>query len=67
MSHRLSKYIRSFDYFDKSLLVLSATSGGISIASFATITGAPVWIASASLNFGFSKTTGIVKNCLGAN
>ena len=26
MSKRLSKYIPSFDYFDKSLIVLSATS-----------------------------------------
>ena len=34
MSTRLSKYIASFDYFDKSLIVLSATSDGISIASF---------------------------------
>ena len=34
MSKRLSKYIASFDYFDKSLIVLSATSGSISIASF---------------------------------
>ena len=32
MSKRLSKYIPSFDYFDKSLIVLLATSGSISIA-----------------------------------
>ena len=32
MSKRLSKYIPSFDYFDKSLIVLLATSGNISIA-----------------------------------
>ena len=31
MSKRLSKYIASFDYFDKSLLVLSVTTGSISI------------------------------------
>ena len=37
MSKRLSKYIASFDYFDMSLIVLSATSGSISIASFATV------------------------------
>ena len=29
MSKRLRKYIASFDYFDKSLIVLSVTSGGI--------------------------------------
>ena len=39
MSKRLSKYIASFDYFDKSLIVLSATSGSISIASFAAVIG----------------------------
>ena len=37
MSKRLSKYFASFDYFDKSLIVLSATSGSISIALFATV------------------------------
>ena len=45
MSKRLSKYIASFDNFDKSLIVLSATSGSISIASFATDIGAPVGTA----------------------
>ena len=47
MSKRLSKYIAFFDYFDKSLIVLSATSGSI---SFATVIGAPVGIASEVLN-----------------
>ena len=36
MSKRLSKYIAFCDYFDKSLIVLSA-SGTISIASFKTV------------------------------
>ena len=39
MSKKLSKYISFFDYFDKSLIVLSVTSGVVSIASFATATG----------------------------
>ena len=52
MSQRLSKYIASFDYFDKSLIVLSATSGSVSIASS----------ASASLSLAFSLSTGSVKN-----
>ena len=34
MSEILSKYIASFDYFDKSLTVLSVTTGSISIATF---------------------------------
>ena len=39
MSKRFSKYIASLDYFDKSLIILSATSGGISLASFTTVVG----------------------------
>ena len=61
MSKRLSKYIASFDYFDKSLIVLSVTTGSISIASFATVIGAPVGMTSASFSFAFSISTGIVK------
>ena len=64
MSERLSKYIASFDYFNKSLIVLSATSAGTSIALFATVIGAPVGIASASFSFAFSIITGIVKKIL---
>ena len=63
MSKRLIKYIASFDYFDKLLIVLSATPGSISIASFATVTGTPVRITSASFSLEFLICTGIVKNC----
>ena len=61
MSKRLSKYIASFDYFDKSLIVLSVTTGSISIVSFATVTGAPIGIASTNFSLTFSISTGIVK------
>ena len=44
MSKRRSKYITSFDYFDKSLIALSVTTGSISIASFGTVIGAHVEI-----------------------
>ena len=50
MSKRLCKYIASFYYFDKSLIVLFAINGAVSIASFTTITGAPVGIATLSYN-----------------
>ena len=60
MSKRLSKYIASFDYFDKPLIILSVTNGSISIASFATIIGAPVGIVNASFSLAFSISTGIV-------
>ena len=66
MSKRLRKYIASFDYFDKSLIVLSVTSGDISIASFTTVIGIPIGIASASLSLAFSLSTGLVKKLLKA-
>ena len=49
---------------DKILIVLSATSGGVSIISFATVIGAPVGIASASFTLIFSLTTGLIKKLL---
>ena len=60
MSKRFSKYIASLDYFEKYLIVLSATSGSISIASFGTVIETPVGIASASLNLTFSLSAGTV-------
>ena len=64
MSKRLTKYIASFDYFDKSLIVLTLTTGSISIASFATVTAASVGIESASFSLSFLMSTGIVKKLL---
>ena len=64
MSKRLSKYIASFDCFDKSVIVLSLATGSISIASFATVIGAPVGMMSASCSLAFSITTGFVKKFL---
>ena len=64
MSKRLSKYIGSFDYFDNSLIVLSATSVSISITSFATVIETPVGIAIASLSLTFSLSTGFIKKIL---
>ena len=66
MSKKLSRYISFFDYFDKSLIVLSVTSGGVSIVSFATATGAPIGITSASFSLAFSLCTGLVKKLLKA-
>ena len=64
MSKNLSKYIASFEYLDKSLIVLLVATGSISIASFATAIGAPVGIMSASCSLAFSITTGFVKKFL---
>ena len=63
-SKKLSKYVAAFDYIDKVLIVLSATSGEVSIISFTNIVGVPVGIASASFTIIFSLTTGIVKKLL---
>ena len=63
-SKKLSKYVAAFDYIDKILIALSATSGGVSIISFTSVVGASVGIASASFILIFSLTTGIVKKLL---
>ena len=64
MSTKPSKYIAAFDYFDKTLIALSATSGGISIISFASIIGAPVEIASASFSLMYFFIKGVIKKIL---
>ena len=63
-SKKLSKYVTTFDYIDKVLIVLSATSGGVSIISFTNIIGAPVGIASASFTLILSPATGVIKKIL---
>ena len=63
MSKKLSKYIDAFDYIDKNLIVLFATSGGINIILFTSVIGIPAGLASASFTLAFSlKFFEIVKN-----
>ena len=64
MSTRLSKYVAAFDCIDKTLIVLSVISEGVSISSFVSAIGAPAGIASASFGFVFSLTAGIVRKFL---
>ena len=63
-SKKLIKYVTPFDYIDKILAVLSATTGGVYIVSHATIVGAPVGIAGAGFTIVFSLATGIIKKSL---
>ena len=64
ISKIISKYIAFLDYFDKSLNVLFILLASISIASFATVLGAPAGIMEASCGFTFSITSGFVKKFL---
>ena len=48
------------------MIILSVTSGGVSITSFATVIGAPIGIKSAILSLVFSFCTGLVKKLLKA-
>ena len=60
-SKKLNKYVTIFDYIDKILIVLSATTSGVSIISFTSTTiGKSVGIVSASFTLFFSITTGII-------
>ena len=63
-SKKLNRYITIFDYIDKILIVLSATTWGISIISFASTIGVPVGIVSASFTLIIFITTGIIKKLL---
>ena len=47
-SKKISKYVAAFEYINKIVIILSVTSGGVSIISFATVIRLPVGIASAS-------------------
>ena len=63
-SKKLSTYVAAFDFIDKILIVLGATSGGVSIISFTSVVEAPVAIASASITLIFSLSLGIIKQLL---
>ena len=63
-SKKIDKYVTAFDYIDKILIVLSATSNRVSIISFTNVVRAPIGITSAGLTLFFSLTTGIVKKLL---
>ena len=43
---KLNKCVTAFDYIDEILIVLCATSGGVSIISFGSVVGIPAGIAS---------------------
>ena len=57
----MNRYVTIFDYIDKILIALSATTSGISIISFTDTIGKSVGIVSARFTLIFSLTTGIVK------
>ena len=57
----MSRYVTIFDYIDKTLIVLSATTSGVSIISFTNTNGESVGIVSASFTLIFFLTTGIIK------
>ena len=64
ISKKLNKSIASLDYLDKVLIVLSATSGGVSIISHSSVIGIPAGIISSSFTLAFSLTAGIIKKLL---
>ena len=58
-NHAVNKYVTIFDYLGKLLIVLKATSSGVSIISFASTVGVPAGRASASFTLIFSIAAGI--------
>ena len=59
-SKKLSKYVTTFDYADKILIILNTTAGGICIIFHSTVVGAHVGIAIVGF-IAFSLATGIIK------
>ena len=66
-SKKLSNYVAVFNYIDKTLIVISATTGGVSIVSHANVVGAPVVTASAGFPIVFSLGTGVIKKIIKHN
>ena len=64
ISKNLSKYIASFEYFNKSLTFLSSLSSSISIAPFVALIGAPAGLIGASCGLTFSITLVFIKKFL---
>ena len=63
-SKKISKYVSTFNYIDKILIVLNATTGGVYIISHGTVVGASVGTARAGFTIVFSLATGIIKGLL---
>ena len=63
-SKKLSKYVSTFNYIDKILIVLNATTGGIRIISHKTVVDAPIRVASAGFTIVFVLITGIIEKLL---
>ena len=60
----LSQYVTAFNYINKNLIVLSATTRGVCIVSHATAISAPVGIVSAGGTTIFTLAKGIMKKLL---
>ena len=64
MNKILGKYTAIFDYVCKTLLVMSATSGNVSVALFATVIVAPVGTTMSNQILMFSVSNAIRKELL---
>ena len=64
MSEKLRQYVATFNYIEKILIALNATTGWVCIISHATAVGAPVAIAITGITIVFSLATGIRKKLL---
>ena len=64
ITKNISKYIASFNYFDKSLNSFSILSGSISIVSVATVIEAPARIIGTNCSYTFSITSRFLKRFL---
>ena len=61
---KISKNVAAFDYIDKTLIVLFASSSDVCIISSVSVVGAPIGIAGACFTLIFSLTKVIMKKLL---
>ena len=60
-SKKLSKYVSTFNYIDKILIVLNTTTGKVCIISHASVIGVAIGIASAGFTIVLALATGIIR------
>ena len=63
-SKEVNKFVTTFNYTDKILVVLKATTGGVCIISHASFIGAPIEIANTGFTILISLATRITKKLL---
>lgn len=61
ISKYIGKKVNFLEYFHMNLVFISVVSGSITIVSFTSAKGAPVWLITLFITISFTWTNGFVK------